>query len=325
MTRLHSLEETAALITSGKQLLLAGDEEILMRLPRGNWVAGTSPYFMTAEGRLMSTDRISVCVLPPAVREITTRFYGSPDIRNIAADAPYHGFTFLIIPGFSSLLPEFAQNVQDYPGIYNNPLFGWVSGVALEKKDTVTPKVIDGLTGEASSQQALALHASLTEGIVAEIGSINLFTQGTGDIITVEETGYTFKEVLVNGTPANLAEYLRQHDADLSQPLVADYLGAMINVSIKKVDQERGLTKFYAPLFPNVEYRLAAPIDDFGAAMEREMRKIPGEPTIVINCILNCLYNQVETVARLPGPISFGEIAYGLLNQTLVYMVLSSR
>lgn len=325
MTILRSLEETAALIASGERLLLAGDESILMRLPKGNWVAGTSPYFMTETGCVMPTERISVCVLPPSVTGITARFYDAGQLRGIAADAPNHGFTFIIVPGSSPLLSEFAKNVPDYPGIYNTPLFGWVSGVAVEKRGAECPKAINGLTGEAACDKALALHASLVDGVVAEIGHINLFTQGTGETITVEKAGDVFDTVMVDGKPTNLAEYLQRTDADLQRPLVANYCGAMVNVSIKRVDRDRGLTKLYAPLFPDVEYRLAAPVADFSQTLEHELLKAPAEPTIIINCILNCLYSRMGAAARLPGLISFGEIAYGLLNQTLVYMALSKR
>jgi len=40
------------------------------------------------------------------------------------------------------------------------------------------------------------------------------------------------------------------------------------------------------------------------------------------NCILNYLYSELEGRKTDPfvGPITFGEIAYQLLNQTLVYM-----
>ncbi len=38
------------------------------------------------------------------------------------------------------------------------------------------------------------------------------------------------------------------------------------------------------------------------------------------NCVLNFLYGKLEGAqAGLPGPFTFGEIAYQLLNQTMVY------
>ena len=40
------------------------------------------------------------------------------------------------------------------------------------------------------------------------------------------------------------------------------------------------------------------------------------------NCILNYLYSELEgkKTGSFVGPITFGEVAYQLLNQTLVYL-----
>lgn len=40
----------ASQIGSGKSLFLAGDENLLKRLPKGNWIGGTIPYFMDRRG-----------------------------------------------------------------------------------------------------------------------------------------------------------------------------------------------------------------------------------------------------------------------------------
>ena len=110
MCTLRSLEETATLIQAGKRLLLAGDEGILTQLPVGEWVAGTSPYFVTADGRMTVKDRIAVTVLPPSVTATDIRFYDGETIQGIASDGPAHGFSFLIVPGFSALLQQFADH-----------------------------------------------------------------------------------------------------------------------------------------------------------------------------------------------------------------------
>jgi hypothetical protein len=40
------------------------------------------------------------------------------------------------------------------------------------------------------------------------------------------------------------------------------------------------------------------------------------------NCILNFLYGELEgkSIGTFTGPVTFGEIAYQLVNQTLVYV-----
>lgn len=51
------------------------------------------------------------------------------------------------------------------------------------------------------------------------------------------------------------------------------------------------------------------------------------QPAFSCNCILNFLYGGLEGERALPigGPATFGEIAYVLLNQTLVYMEIDDH
>ena len=60
--------------------------------------------------------------------------------------------------------------------------------------------------------------------------------------------------------------------------------------------------------------------------MRKEFKKIIDEagakdPVFSCNCILNYLYGELEGKKTPPytGPVTFGEVAYQLLNQTLVY------
>ncbi len=45
-----STREASDLIASGVVLLAAGSAQALAALPRGKWIGGSTPYFMTAEG-----------------------------------------------------------------------------------------------------------------------------------------------------------------------------------------------------------------------------------------------------------------------------------
>ena len=47
---LATVERVTELLTEGKSLILAGDEALLRALPRGAWIGGTIPYFMSREG-----------------------------------------------------------------------------------------------------------------------------------------------------------------------------------------------------------------------------------------------------------------------------------
>src|ERR1019366_7086280 len=95
-------------------------------------------------------------------------------------------------------------------------------------------------TGEISDDKALVMHVELADGFHARADIVNLFKQGSGDSITFPKAGFEVSECLVNGKVQNLAEYLSSRKVDLQLPLVADYMGAMINVSIERLDAELG-------------------------------------------------------------------------------------
>ncbi|MBB6254408.1 DUF6976 family protein [Nitrospirillum iridis] len=324
MPSILTVAHTADLIRQDRKLLLAGDEALLKQLPQGKWIGGTIPYFMADTGGLMTQDKVFVTVLPDDVTEITTRFYDAESLPGIAADEPENGFSFIIIPAFSTLHLSFAENVYDYENIFNRPLMGWVSGVALGDLGKVKPKVVDGQTGRWSEGEAVVLHAHLRAGVSAEVGIVNLFTQGDGDVITFDTAGFAAGEAKVNGAPVNFARYVETKGISTQLPLVADYAGAMVNVSIQGVDVNAGSVTFYAPVFPNVEYKFATPVADYAADFGDKIAHIGTHPTVAVNCILNYLYGELEgkRTGDVHGPMTFGEIAYGLLNQTLVHLDL---
>ncbi|MGD0475840.1 MAG: hypothetical protein ABSB70_21835 [Candidatus Velthaea sp.] len=324
MSKLYESEAAANLITSGKSLLLAGDEKLLATLPKGDWIGGTIPYFMAPEGGLQTADRVFVTELPPGSQS-TIRSYDAASLRNIASDHPGHGFTVLMIPAFTDVHAEYAKNVAHYPGIFDRPIVGWVSGVALEQIGSVLPRTFDGSSATGSSDHAVALHVKLPEDDQVSVEIINLFQPGDGDAIAFSETSFSVTDVLVNGKPVNLAKYLTDNDIDTRLPLVADYNGAMINVSIQQVDVGRGTVDFYAPVFPGIAYHVAAPVGDY---VSNFAAHLPGgsEPAFSCNCILNYVYAGLEgrSTAPLFGPMTFGEIAYMLLNQTAVSLTVTS-
>ena len=77
----------------------------------------------------------------------------------------------------------------------------------------------------------------------------------------------------------------------------------------------------YAPVFKGVEYKIAKPIKDYVSEFNAAMPK-GTKPAFSCNCILNFLYSDLEgkKIENMYGPVTFGEIAYQLLNQTLVYL-----
>jgi Family of unknown function (DUF6976) len=327
---LLEVDEVASLIRSGEMLLLAGDESRLRLLPPGRWIAGTIPYFMGEEGGVVERRRIFVQRLPPGFGHLSIRRYDEGGIARVYADLPPNAMGVIIMPGGTPVHLAFALNAPRYDRFAMAPLFGWIAGVHLSEVGTATPLVFDGSTGEALDRHAIVMQVAIAPGKVVELAILNIFEAGEGPDITFPTTGFTASRAEVDGRPVAFAEYVREAGLDTRLPLVADYHGARINVSFQSVDPVRGEVRFYAPVFAGVPYRHARPIPDYVDAFVSALPAAVGRERIALscNCILNYLHSSLEgrRTGQVVGPFTFGEIAYQLLNQTMVYLtVLDAR
>lgn len=325
--QLISIEDASEIIGQGRTLLLAGDEDALRELPPGNWIGGTIPYFITAEqGGLVSRDRVFVTDLTGVVARADIAFFDQGSISRVYTSGPRHGFSFIIIPASSLTHVGFALKAPNYQDFGVRPLIGWIAGVHLDDLGRKTPKVFNGRTGEAFEEGALVLQAELPPDKVAEIGIVNLFEPGEGDTLLFPSDGFVVKSVLVNGVKQNFAAYLRDRKLDTTLPLVAAGPGGQVAISFQAVNEAEGTVQFYAPVFAGVAYRHARAVADCAQVFENRLRERASlEPEAVVfscNCILNYLYLglQGKKTGPFTGPTTFGEIAYQLLNQTLVYL-----
>lgn len=319
-----NLADLTKLVQSGKTLLLAGDEEILKKVPRGNWIGGTIPYFISSDGGVVARDKVFVTELPDYIQNFEVHTYDEQKVENIYAEAPEHGFSFAIFPATSPVHLSFAINAPNFKNFGLRPLVGWVSGVHLSDIGKITPKTFNGLTGEISDKKAIVLRAILPSDRAVDIGIVNIFSQGEGDTLVFKENGFLAKDVLVNGERMNFAEYLLERKSDIKLPLVADYCGANVNVSFQGIDEKNKTVNFYAPVFKDVQYKQAKPVSDY---VKEFISSLPNDASKIFfscNCILNFLYSELEgkTTGGIVGPVTFGEIAYQLLNQTMVYMTI---
>lgn len=321
---LMDLQDTLVAIRSGAYLSIAADEALLRRLPPGNWLAGSIPYFMAQDGGETSRQKLFVTELPTHAGTPQLRWYDAASLHKVALDASAHGLTVLIVPAFSDVHSRFAREAPAFEDMYMKPLVGWIAGVHLDDLGQAAPVVANGQTLVFSHDKALAVHIPLPESIYPRIEILNLFQPGGGDAIRFPSTGFSAQECFVNGQLVNLAQYLAQQGIDTRLPLVADYSGAMVNVSFKAVDAAAGRVDFYAPVFDDVEYRIAEPVPDYARSFAQSL---PGDALGArwsCNCILNYLYGGLEgqRTGPITGPMTFGEIAYQLLNQTMVYVNL---
>ena len=325
MRHLLEVSEVQALIRRGDMLLLAGDEALLRQLPPGRWIAGTIPYFMTEDGGVCDRTRIFVERPGPSLEYAGVRRYGEGDIARVFVDMPAGHMGVMIAPSMSRVHLSFALNAPTYANFASRPLFGWIAGVHLDELGHTRARVFDGTNAEMLDEHAVVMDLALTPGHVAELAILNIFEPGDGPTITFPETSFTVTTAEVDGRGRNFADYVREAQLDTRLPLVADYSGASINVSFQSLDFEKREVRFFAPVFTGVRYRHARPVGDYVRAFVSALpHGLSDAITLSCNCVLNYVHSSLEGRSTgIVGPITFGEIAYQLLNQTMVYLTVS--
>ena len=322
MSGFKTVDEVSALIKAGKALSLGGVAELLEQLPQGQWIGGTSPYFMAVEGGVIERERIFVEELPELLTASKVQTYGPEDLESIPKDGFGNGFSVMVLPAFSEAHLQFAKDAPDIPGIFNKPLIGWVTGVHLDELGSVTPAVYDGTTGTRHENAGIVLHVELPESHGAVIDIINLFKPGNGPTLTFETDGWEVENVLVDGEKKNFAEYCRSIEHDVRLPLVVETYGSGINPCLQGIPEDDSAVKLYAPVFRGLEYRFADQLEgDYKTEFMKALKIETEGVCLGYNCVLNFVYSELEGV-ELPigGPVTFGEIAYQLLNQTLAIL-----
>ncbi|MBP5200179.1 MAG: hypothetical protein J6Z82_05975 [Schwartzia sp.] len=315
---LVTLDKAANLIKEGKTLHIAADESLLARLPTGNWIGGTTPYFIAEDGGVFTKDKLFVNELDFA-EEARVAVYGKYNIFQIVEECYDNGLTMLILPFGSAVAAKYAKEAPDVEELLMHPTVGWVSGLDLNAGGEA--KVYDGTTGKAYTDKAAAMYIKLPRDKTAMINLVNIFEDDKTDpTITFPENELEVSTCFVNGQKVYFAEYIQRKNLDTQMPLVADYNGVYINTSIKAV--ANGKVELYAPVFKGIGYRFATHVADYAEEFRNRIGAAGGgNPVFSCNCILNYLYGNLEGKKTPPyaGPVTFGEVAYQLLNQTLVY------
>ena len=320
-----TLDQVKALLARGKTLVLAGDEELLRAVPRGSWIGGTIPYFMTREGGLTSRDVIDVEEIPGFARARSAVVYDERRIGRIGVDAPDNGYTIVILPAFSAIHQRYAVEAPTFKDIFLKTVAGWISGVHLDDLGRKTPKTFNGLTGAVMADRGVAPHVDLPASYRAQIGIVNIFEPGAGDEIRFPATTFDVRDCIIDGEPQSFYDYFVARGLDTRLPLVASSCGATINVSIQSLHADTGTVKLYAPVFEGVSYRFARPVDNYPQRFAQAIPSDVADPIFTCNCVLNYVYGELENkhTGTLTGPMTFGEIAFQLLNQTLVHVTVA--
>lgn len=319
---LKTFEEVSQLISEGKLIHISGSEDLLKKLPKGNWIGGSTEYFMDKDGGKVTDALFFVNVFPYDNFKIET--YSEDNIANITVDAFENGFSIVIVPFDSIVHRIYAEKASEFEDMFIKNIIGWVSGVNLGVSGQ-TPIVINGKTGEVLPDKAAVLHINVPENKMVNIGIVNIFSQDDdGPLIEFDEEGFSVKKCKVDGEEVIFADYIAQNCINTQLPLVGDYSGAGVNISFKTI--ENGVVNFYAPVFSGIKYKMAKNIGTYAKEFHEQLQQFKDtEAVFSCNCILNFLYGELEgkNIETFFGPITFGEIAYQLVNQTLVYVTVS--
>ncbi|WP_196160785.1 hypothetical protein [Reinekea sp. G2M2-21] len=314
-----TLQETISLINAGAKLAIAGDHEVLKRLPPGDWIAGTTANFMTELGGVTANDKLFVTEIKGA-QNVKLQVYSIDTISGIGTVAANFDLTLLIIPAQSQLHSKYAEDAPGFPNLFDSAITGWISGVPVEDIGTEKrAKVAYGRALGLRDNAAVALHVKLQKGEYANVDIINTFEPDPySPKIQFLEKGFSVTDAIIDGKRVNFADYCRNHSINTQFPLVGDATGARMNVSFQAING--AVTDFYAPVVKGMTYQFAKPLDNYLEAFENELT---GRQNLVngwsCNCILNYLYSGLEgkSTKGFIGPITFGEVAYHLVNQTL--------
>ncbi len=320
--QLVTIEHATKLINEKKYLFISADEVVLKKLPQGNWIGGSIPYFVAENGGEFSQDKVFVTVIPDFVLKVEVKEYTAATVKNIYSEMNGNMVGLIIIPALTKTHVAFATEVPMSDNYSRNPLIGWVSGLNLNDLGKYSAKIINGYKGQFIEDGALVMQLTLPKNKVANVDIINIFKQGDGDTVEFPQDGFSASEAIVNGKKVNFVDYVKSNKLDVKLPLVADYCGANINVAFQTIGDKD--ISFYAPVFKNVVYKQALPIKDYVSEFTSHIAKAdPGKNvSFSCNCVLNFMYLDLEKkkTGVFLGPATFGEIAYQLLTQTLVYL-----
>lgn len=321
--KLYTTQEAERFILNRHKLVITGDESALDKLPKGNWIGGTIPYFMDIDHGKESRELVFIEDQSDLAIDFSINVYRSENQDQIAVNGFDNGYSIVIIPAGSKSLVDFSLHSLSYPNIFQNPIVGYISGMHLDELGSRKAKIFNGQTKEKFEEGIIALNIKLPENKVARIEIANIFNQDNqSDEITFPKDGFSHDRCFINGVEKNFADYLKEIKHDLRFPLIVNQNGALINKSFQSVDEQNKIVNFYSPIFKHETYRFAKKLENYGAGFENIL---PNEfkTNFACNCILNYLYGDFSKHKfNMTYATTFGEIGYQVLNQTLVYLTI---
>ncbi|MCL2855053.1 MAG: hypothetical protein FWE21_05475 [Defluviitaleaceae bacterium] len=318
---LLTFDETVKKINEGGLLHISGTQTLLEKLPKGNWLGGTGEHFMGADGGVVTKELFFVTPMPYDTYKIQT--YTTDTIKNVVIDGYENGFTIIILPFGTPINAEYALNANNYEEMYMRPIAGWVAGRNLDNPEQI-PKVGNGQEGQVYEDKGVALHVKLPEGKVASVNIVNIFSPDEKlPVLEFDEQNFVVQNCIVDGEKTSFASFLKEHNASSMAPMIGDYSGASVNISLQAVTDDG--VQLAAPPAKGIKYRWASPVEDYAAAFQSYAKELESKNiAFACNCLYNFMYGQLEgkQIPVFAGPATWGEIAYKLVNQTFVYIAI---
>lgn len=118
-------------------------------------------YFIDSEGGKKSRDHVFVEILPAVFSDYKIVTYKEDEIKNLADNYYKHGFSYLLLPAFSTIHYSYAEKCREFNNLNAQALMGWVAGFDLDDTKAQTGFVFNGSTGEKFNDRGIILHVAL--------------------------------------------------------------------------------------------------------------------------------------------------------------------
>ncbi|MBQ3655540.1 MAG: hypothetical protein II956_01675 [Bacteroidales bacterium] len=321
-SKLYSKAEVVDFINAGRIMLLSGSPKALEGLPQGKWIAGSTPYFVDGVG-VTDEDKIFVNDFTLIAKNAKVAVYDAKNIQDIAVNGYDNGITLVSIPIDTDVYYTFANNSMRYQDIFKNPVVGYIAATKLEEYGKAKPFTATGIDGKLTSEKAVVLYVELPEYLSArtEIENFDTIDEQTPEIIFPKD-GFVQSDCLIDGKPGNIAEYFE----NVVKPKIGGYTqmitsqnGALINRDTKIVDTKKGEVTFFSPVYAGDKYHLVKNGQDYLKMFNDNLSVKRTDVVACFSCVSYFFggdFTGKKVVTN--GNYAFGEIAYQLLNKTIV-------
>ena len=320
--KLYTREEVIDFINNGRVMLLTGSENALKGLPKGNWIGGTSHYFVDSVGK-EENEKIFVDDFTLVAKSCKIATYNEETISNIAKNGFKNGFVVVVLPVDSEVYFTFANHSLGYDNMFDNPVVGFVAAARMEDYGKISPKTVTGIDGALSQNLASVLYVELPDYLAARAEIVNFDTiDESSPAIVFPKNGFVQSECTIDGKKGHIAEFFE----NVVKPRLGRYTqiitsqnGAHINRDVKIVDVAKGEVTFFSPVTAGDEYHLVKPGKDYLKMFNDTLSSKRCDVLTCFSCISyftagGFLGKQVVK----NGIYSLGEIGFQLLNKTIL-------